>query len=43
LTEGQKSAPALAYAPLPAAIVAKEQAQLKTLEAPAAAPAKKGK
>ncbi len=41
LTEGQKSAPSLTYAPLPATVVAKEKAQLKGLEAPAAAPAKK--
>jgi phosphate transport system substrate-binding protein len=34
LTEGQKSAPALAFAPLPKPVVAKEQKQLAMLETP---------
>jgi len=36
LTEGQKSAPALAFAPLPKPVVAKEQKQLAMIELPAA-------
>jgi len=36
LTEGQKAAPALAFAPLPKPVVAKEQKQLAQMEVPAA-------
>ena len=36
LTDGQKMAPSESYAALPAKVVAKEQAQLKQLTAPAA-------
>jgi phosphate transport system substrate-binding protein len=41
LSEGQKSAPALDYAPLPASVVAKEKKQLAMLEAPKMAEGKK--
>jgi phosphate transport system substrate-binding protein len=36
LTEGQKAAPALAFAPLPKPVVVKEQKQLATLDVPGA-------
>jgi phosphate transport system substrate-binding protein len=46
LTEGQKAAPALAFAPLPKPVVEKELKQLASMEgagqAPAKAPGKKG-
>jgi phosphate transport system substrate-binding protein len=43
LTEGQKVAPNLDFAPLPAPVVAKEQKQLASLGGSAAAPASPGK
>ncbi len=43
LVDGQKTAPALTYAPLPASVVAREKVQLKLVELPSAAAAQKGK
>jgi phosphate transport system substrate-binding protein len=43
LDAGQKSAPSLTYAPLPASVIAKEKKQLAMVEAPGMSASKKGK